>query len=47
MAAYLGTIMAVDGDINDREMALWKLLSQICGLPTMTVADAVSYLAER
>lgn len=47
VAAYLGTIMAIDGDIDNREMALWRLLSQICGLPSMTVADAVKYMSEQ
>lgn len=46
VAAYLGTIMAIDNDIDDKEMALWRLLSTLCALPTMTVADAVRYMAE-
>ena len=45
VAAFLGTIMAVDGGIDEKEMALWRLLSQICGLPTMSVKDAVFYMA--
>lgn len=45
VAAFLGTIMAVDGDIDEQEMALWRLLSQLCGLPTMSVKDAVFYMA--
>ncbi len=45
VAAYLGTIMAADRDIDDKEMALWRLLSQVCGLPTMSVKDAVFYMA--
>ena len=45
VAAFLGTIMAVDGDIDDKEMALWRLISQVCGLPAMSVKDAIFYMA--
>lgn len=38
-------ILAADRDIDDKEMALWRLLSQMCGLPTMSVKDAVFYMA--
>ena len=34
VAAYLGALMCIDGDINDTEMALWRLVSTLCGLPT-------------
>ena len=43
--SFLGTLMAVDKDIDDTEMALWKSLSQLCGLPAMSVTDAISYMA--
>ena len=46
VAAYLGNIMAVDNDIDGREIALWKLLSQLCNLPSMTVAEAIKYMRE-
>lgn len=45
VAAFLGTIMAVDMDINDSEMALWKLISTLCDLPTMSIKDAISIMA--
>ncbi len=44
VTAYLGALMAVDGDINDKEMALWSFVSLICGLPTMNIADAIVYI---
>lgn len=47
VAAYLGTLMAADGDIDDREMSLWRLLSHICKLPSMSVIDAVKYMSEK
>ncbi len=46
VASYLGTIMAIDGDIDDREMALWCLISQMCSLPTMSIADAITNMKE-
>lgn len=42
VASYLGTIMAADGDIDDRELVLWQLVSTLCDLPTMSVGDAIS-----
>ena len=45
VAAYLGTMIAADGDIDDKEMALWRLISTLCDLPTMNIADAIQYMA--
>lgn len=45
VCAYLGTLMAIDGDIDDKEKALWQLVSTICKLPSMTIADAIEYMA--
>lgn len=42
VASYLGVIMASDGDIDDNELALWTLISTLCGLPTMTVMEAIN-----
>ena len=44
VCAYLGMLMAIDGDIDDKEKALWKLVSTICDLPTMSIADAIDYM---
>lgn len=41
VSSFLGTIMASDGDIDERELALWKLVSAICGLPAMTISEAI------
>lgn len=46
VSSFLGAIMASDGDIDDRELALWMLVSSLCGLPKMTVAEAVANIAE-
>lgn len=45
VSSYLGTIMAADGDIDDKEMALWKLISTLCGFPTMNVVEAINNMA--
>lgn len=44
IAAYLGTMMAIDGDIDDKEMELWQFISLLCELPTMTVLEAIEYM---
>ena len=41
VASYLGTIMAADGNIDDRELALWRIVSKLCGLPNMTITEAI------
>ena len=43
--ALLGAIIIVDGDIDEKEMQLWSLTSYLCDLPTMSVADALEYMA--
>ncbi|MBR1774125.1 MAG: TerB family tellurite resistance protein [Bacteroidales bacterium] len=44
VTAYLGAMIAIDGDVDDKEVALWSLVSQICHLPNMTIAEAIDYL---
>lgn len=45
VTAYLGVMIAIDGDIDDSEMKLWTLISVLCNLPTMTIKEAASFLA--
>ena len=45
VCAYLGTLIAIDGDVDDKERALWQLISTLCKLPTMSIADAIEYMA--
>lgn len=44
VAAYLGVILAINGDIDDSEMKLWGLVSALCNLPEMNIAQAIDYL---
>lgn len=39
--AYLGVMIAIDEDIDKEEVALWKMISILCNLPTMTINEAV------
>lgn len=41
VSSYLAVIMIVDGEIDDKEVELWQLVSLICGLPEMDVNQAV------
>ena len=41
VASYLGLIMASDGNIDENELALWRLVSTVCGLPTMSIGEAI------
>ena len=44
VASFLGALMAADGNIDDREMVLWRIISDVCGLPRMTISEAISYI---
>ena len=44
VTAYLGVILAIDGNLDEKEKALWTLTSLICKLPTMTISEAADYL---
>ena len=46
VAALLGVIMAVDGDVDAKELTIWQVVSTICGLPTMNVYQAKLELAD-
>lgn len=41
VASYLAVIMIADREIDDKEVALWQLLSLMCGLPEMDIDQAV------
>ena len=41
VSSYLAVIMIADGEIDDKEVALWQLVSLLCGLPEMDVNQAV------
>lgn len=41
VASYLAVIMIADGDIDEKELALWQMATLLCGLPEMDVNQAV------
>ena len=44
VSAYLGMIMASDGDIDDTELALWRFICTPCDCPDMTLGEAIELL---
>ena len=46
VCSYLATIMCVDKDINDKELALWKLISQMCEFPSMHLTEALKFFRD-
>ncbi|MBQ2979812.1 MAG: TerB family tellurite resistance protein [Bacteroidaceae bacterium] len=44
VAAYLGTMIFVDGEIDKKELILWNVFSQICKLPEMNIKDALEFM---
>jgi uncharacterized membrane protein YebE (DUF533 family) len=46
VAAYLGTIIFIDQQVDESEIKLWTLISTLCDLPTMRVIDAVKIMSE-
>ena len=40
--AFLGYVISIDGDIADAELALWRLVGELCELPKMSVRQAIS-----
>ena len=43
VCGFLATIMISDGDIDDSEMKLWCMVSQLAGFPTMSIQEATTY----
>ena len=35
--------MAADGEIADSEVKLWSLITMLCGLPEMSLGEALSF----
>lgn len=44
ICAFLGAIIAIDGDVDDKEMALWGLLTALCDLPKMSILQALAIM---
>lgn len=46
VAGYLASIMISDNNIDEMEMRLWRLVSDLCDFPTMTIREAVKFWSE-
>ena len=46
VAGYLASIMISDNNIDEMEMRLWRLVSDLCAFPTMTIREAVKFWSE-
>ncbi len=44
VSSYLAVIMIADGKIDDKEVALWQLVSLLCGFPEMDLNQAVDFM---
>ena len=44
VTAYLAIIMISDGEIDEKEKALWQLVSLLCNLPEMNIIEAISFI---
>ena len=42
VASYLGVIMVSDGDVNEKELVLWNLVTTLCSLPEMNITEAIN-----
>lgn len=41
VSSFLAIIMIADDEINDKEVALWQLVSALCRLPEMNISQAI------
>lgn len=46
VTSFLGTIISSDGDIDDKELELWRELSKQCGFPIMSNRQAIEIFKE-
>lgn len=40
---FLAAVMKADGDIDDSELKVWRLVCTLCGFPTMSLGEAVEF----
>lgn len=43
IAGYLASIMVSDNHIDELEMRLWQMLSNLCSFPRMTLREALDF----
>lgn len=45
VTAYLGAMICADGEIDEKELVLWAVVSNICKLPEMSIKEALEYMS--
>ena len=43
-SAFLGAMIAADGEVDEAELKLWSLVSHLCGFPTMSIGEAIKIM---
>lgn len=43
VTGFFAAVMTADKDIDDSEVKLWSLISLLADLPTMTIAEALTF----
>ena len=44
LSAFLGTIMAIDGELNADEIKLWNYTAELCELPRLSLEEATEIM---
>ena len=47
ICAILGCLVVSDGNADPDEIKLWGAISEVCGMPTMTIAEATRIVREK
>lgn len=46
VCGYLAVIILSDGNIDDSEVKMWKLLCTMCSFPVMSISEALDFWAK-
>ena len=47
ICAVLGCLVVSDGEADPDEIKLWGAISEVCGMPVMTISDAARIVREK
>lgn len=43
---FFSAVIVSDGNIDDKELTIWSIISALCDLPEMTLAEALNFWRE-
>lgn len=46
VSAFMGAVMAADREVDTTELRLWQYTCALCSLPTLTLAEALTYMQD-